>query len=343
MSSSSPWPNDGIDAVITWVDGNDPAHRAKLAAYLQRAGLAPVGAADPTRFGDCGEIDFCVASILRFAPWVRFIHIVTDNQTPALLCMLKDSPHADRVRVVDHLDIFVGLEDNLPTFSSLSIETMLWRIPDLAERFIYFNDDMFLIRPVRPEHFFRGAGVVLRGKWRRATNRDPSRRLRARLLAAAGLRPAAGSGGVVSNHAAQQNTAVLVGFDEDYFEVPHCPHPMRRSDLANFFRAFPEKLEQNTRSRLRDSHQFLLVGLSDHLQFARNAAIVENDLVTVRLKPSSQWYAMLWWQTRSADRRARATFACVQSLDAAGPRSRSLILHWLRSRIGSVERFLRGP
>ncbi|MGE4609997.1 MAG: Stealth CR1 domain-containing protein [Paracoccaceae bacterium] len=35
-----------IDAVITWVDGDDPAHRAKMAKYLPKSDT-PRGA-DPT-------------------------------------------------------------------------------------------------------------------------------------------------------------------------------------------------------------------------------------------------------------------------------------------------------
>ena len=37
------------------------------------------------------------------------------------------------------------------------------RIDGLAEHFIYFNDDMFLIRPVRPETFFRNGLPVVDG------------------------------------------------------------------------------------------------------------------------------------------------------------------------------------
>ena len=140
---------------------------ASCDAFLKRdSGSTHAAAADPTRFGDCGEIDYCVASLLRFAPWLRTIHIVTDAQTPSLMERLKGTPFEDRVRVVDHKVIFSGYEQFLPTFSSLSIEAMLWRIPGLAERFIYLNDDFQIIRPVALEDFFRDDGVVLRGKWR---------------------------------------------------------------------------------------------------------------------------------------------------------------------------------
>ena len=41
--------------------------------------------------------------------------------------------------------------DALPTFSSHAIESRLHHVPDLAEHFLYSNDDMFFGRPVDPE------------------------------------------------------------------------------------------------------------------------------------------------------------------------------------------------
>ena len=75
--------HEPIDAVITWVDGADPAHAARLAAFLGTS--ARPTAAHATRFSDAGEIEWCVASILRFAPWIRTIHVVTDRQVPPLV------------------------------------------------------------------------------------------------------------------------------------------------------------------------------------------------------------------------------------------------------------------
>jgi len=40
----------------------------------------------------------------------------------------------------------------------LAIETMLWRIEGLADRFLYFKDDMMLVGPVKPADFFSRVG-----------------------------------------------------------------------------------------------------------------------------------------------------------------------------------------
>ena len=43
---------------------------------------------------------------------------------------------------------------------------MLWRIEGLADRFVYFNDDMMLVGRVEPTDSFSHDGKVrLRGRW----------------------------------------------------------------------------------------------------------------------------------------------------------------------------------
>ena len=141
--------NFPIDAVITWVDGNDPVHKAKRKSYIS---CAEEDKSDDiggeTRFMSSGEIVCCVGSILRYAPFVRRIFIVTDSQRPRLKNFIASnfpSPQTT-VEIVDHREIFRGYEDFLPTFNSLSIETMLYRIPGLSEHYVYFNDDVFISR-----------------------------------------------------------------------------------------------------------------------------------------------------------------------------------------------------
>ena len=113
---------------------------------------------------DNDEIRFCLRSIRNYAPWVRTIWLVTDDQVPAAID--RQRAELDNIRIVDHREIFRGYEQLLPTFNSLAIETMLWRIKGLADRFLYFNDDMMLVGPVEPTDFFSSDGKVnLRGWW----------------------------------------------------------------------------------------------------------------------------------------------------------------------------------
>ncbi|MCE3253988.1 MAG: hypothetical protein K0Q67_3008, partial [Cellvibrio sp.] len=128
-----------IDAVITWVDGADPHHKARLDAYLSSIGSTRPRSANRARFSSVGEIEYCVVSLLRYAPWIRTIFIVSDQQQPDFMAKLIGTVYESRVKIVDHRVIFSGYEHHLPTFNSMSISSMLWKIPGLAEQFLFLN------------------------------------------------------------------------------------------------------------------------------------------------------------------------------------------------------------
>lgn len=134
-----------IDIVILWVDGADPGWQEQKRKYL------PPAAKDGdsvNRYRDWGLLPYWFRSIEKFAPWVRKIHFVTWGHVPGWLDL-----EAPKLNVVPHEDFIPG--EYLPTFSSHAIEMNIHRIPDLAEHFIYFNDDMFLLRPMKESDFFR--------------------------------------------------------------------------------------------------------------------------------------------------------------------------------------------
>jgi hypothetical protein len=319
--------------VITWVDGSDPEHARKRARLLGEDAAATHAAAAATRFGDCGEVDWCVASLLRFAPWIRRIHVVADDQQPALLGRIAHTALAQRVRLVDHHEIFAGYEQYLPTFSNRSIEAMLHRIPGLAARFLYLNDDFMLLRPVAPEDFFREDSVVLRGRWRDVAARQRWQRVRQAASKLIGAPPATRVARP-GQHEAQQMSARLAGFPTRYFQFPHCPAPLHRDTIAAWFAQHPSALERNISFRLRSAEQFLTVALANHLEIAQGKAVVDNALGTLRLQPGRESAAALRAQLARADGDDALAFLCVQSLDEAGEEARRAVFDFLERRIG---------
>ncbi|WP_406410891.1 stealth family protein [Streptomyces sp. NBC_01614] len=141
-----------IDAVYTWVDGQDPAWLQRRAA----AGGQPyhAEAANSARYVSHDELRYSLRSLHQYAPWVRTVYLVTDQQVPHWL-----DTSAPGVQVVSHHDIFRD-PSILPTFNSHAIESQLHHIDGLSEHFLYFNDDVFLGRPVLPQHFFRANGIT---------------------------------------------------------------------------------------------------------------------------------------------------------------------------------------
>ena len=145
-----------IDVVYTWVDGSDPDWQRRKSAALAAVGDRSINqvAANQSRFISRNELKYSLRSIAAFAPWVRHIFLVTDDQVPD---WLDDS--GPRLTVVPHRELFDGT-GVLPTFNSHAIESRLHRISGLAEHFLYFNDDMFLGRPVPPTAFFHANGIA---------------------------------------------------------------------------------------------------------------------------------------------------------------------------------------
>jgi Stealth protein CR2, conserved region 2/Stealth protein CR1, conserved region 1 len=249
--------DDAIDVVVAWVDGRDRKHRAERNRYLADLGgdSRPEQVAHKERrFSDNDEIRFCLRSIRNYAPWVRTIWLVTDNQVPAAIDRRR--AEQNHIRIVDHREIFRGHEQFLPTFNSLSIETMLWRIDGLADRFLYFNDDMMLVGPAEPTDFFSDDGkVALRGRWSNWTEqleRGNSFNGNNKLLGAG-----------------------MLGYtSERFFSSSHVIYPLLRPAMEELFERFHAAFFANAGYRFRDRNQFWPVSAHDHLLLKSNRARV---------------------------------------------------------------------
>ena len=130
-----------IDFVITWVDMDDPAWQADFAKYSGNRANTKNGVSK-ARFRDYGFLKYWFRGVEKFAPWVRKIHFVTSGQKPEWLD--ETNP---KIHLVNHKEYIP--EQFLPTYNSVVIERYLHKIPDLAEHFVYFNDDFYLISPHR--------------------------------------------------------------------------------------------------------------------------------------------------------------------------------------------------
>ena len=322
-----------IDAVITWVDGGDPRHaagRREALARRRRLSLTAIpGGKSPTRFSDNGELRYCIASIRRFMPWIRTIFLLTDDQRPGFLT--TDFAERHGVRVVDHTQVFRGHEDVLPTFNSQSIETAMHRIEGLADRFVYFNDDVFVLEPTGPEEFFADGGVVLRGQWAPLRRFGP-----ARMLLSSALNHLAHWRGIVRSMAVlpQYRSAERAGFRDRLLLAPHVPHPLRRRTLERYFEEQPDAFARNIAHRFRDMRQFVPVGLANHLEIARGTwrhSAAGDDLLICFNRDSRPAIE----EKLRILRAGHVRFLCLQGLDNAAPEFRAVVDTLLAERIGA--------
>ena len=153
-----------IDLVYLWVDGNNPEWQAKRAAFLD--GKTDNSLTNSRSYLNNDELKYSLRSVERYAPWIRNIFILTDNQKPKWLDISNP-----KIKIIDQNDILPN--KSLPCFNSNVLEHFLYKIPNLSEHFLLSNDDMFLNRTVLPNTFFAADGFpIIR------LNRKPFRRFR---------------------------------------------------------------------------------------------------------------------------------------------------------------------
>lgn len=133
-----------IDFVIIWVDGNDPIWQKEKLKYENNNSLVD---SRNIRYRDWDVLKYWFRAVEMFAPWVNKIHFVTCGQTPTWLN--TSNPKLNMVKHSDYID-----KKFLPTFNANPIEINLHRIKDLEEKFVFFNDDMFITKKVDPKLFF---------------------------------------------------------------------------------------------------------------------------------------------------------------------------------------------
>ncbi len=147
-----------IDFIILWFDGTDPVWRAEKQKWEALCGIEERKTDDSRsecRYrSDDKMLRYWLRSVEKFAPWVNKVFIISCGQKPDWL----DENHP-KLRLAYHEDFIPS--QYLPTFNSVTIEMNLHRIGELSEHFVHFCDDMFLLRPLGPEFFFRGGDPVL--------------------------------------------------------------------------------------------------------------------------------------------------------------------------------------
>lgn len=140
-----------IDFVVTWVDMEDPAWKADFAKYSGKIDNS-TNEMSEARFRDYGLLKYWFRGVEKFAPWVNRVHFVTCGQRPKWL-----NTENPKLHLVDHKDYIP--EEFLPVFNSSLIELYFHRIPGISDRFVYFNDDFFLISPTPSTRFFAEDGL----------------------------------------------------------------------------------------------------------------------------------------------------------------------------------------
>ena len=233
----SPDPDLRVDIVYLWVNGSDPVWRRKrqrAAARLSathRNGMALYGNVEG-RFRDNDELRYSLRALARFFPDHGHIYVVTDNQVPAWL------QPSSGLTLIDHRDLIPA--DRLPTFDSGNIESYIHRIPNLSERYFYFNDDVFFGAPVRLEDWFYDGGTFVAWSDDPVVSNEPLRADATALENACRLSNQWLGGKPSVNALIDGGTASVTPYEPVFRTFAHSPRPMLKSRLRKLEKLAPE-------------------------------------------------------------------------------------------------------
>ena len=141
--------NNPIDIVIPWVDGSDAEWISEKNKYYVGKHLDD-DANSEARYEDWDNLYILFRGIEKFLPWFNRVFLIVSDQRQIPEFIRKDHP---KLRIVTH-DEYIP-EEYLPTFNSNTIEMNYFRIKELSENFILFNDDMFPMSDIDEAYYFQ--------------------------------------------------------------------------------------------------------------------------------------------------------------------------------------------
>ena len=217
-----------VDIVYLWCNSSDAAWREKKNQELKKYNKSlDNDATSECRFINNDELIYSLRSLEKYASWINNIFIVTDNQIPSRIDVTNPKIH-----IIDHSQILP--KSALPTFNASAIETVLHKIPNLSEHFLFANDDMFFGRQVSKSFFFNAEGLpIFRFSKRRILNK-PYRHLYGNMVSLAY--------NLVKNNIGQS--------------FPYFPHhnidAYRKSDIEECVERFKDGFAQTTNQKFRE-------------------------------------------------------------------------------------------
>lgn len=149
--------DDPIDIVYTYVNGSDPKWIQSFDLAYDKYNISMKIDTFKIRYIENDELRFSLRSIEKYAlHFIRYIFIVVANNDSQIPFWLDVSN--PRIKIVTHDMIFKDVlkkeKNSIFSFNSNSIENCLSNIQGLSEKFIYFNDDIFLGQKVEKNDFF---------------------------------------------------------------------------------------------------------------------------------------------------------------------------------------------
>lgn len=311
-----------IDAVFTYVDGNDPKFLEKLNFYKAKEGVFDKKTnANSTRFESVEEILYSIVSIFKFASFVDKVYIVTFDQKPNYEEFIsKHYPkRLNDIQIIDHKDLFGEHTEIYPTFCSDSIETFLHKIPNLKENYIYFNDDTLLIQPIQKADWFLEDKPIFIGRWKIGKllrHKKYQKRLKRELS-------------IPMNYTYRNYLgARLVGFKYIFPYVLHTPKPFSKSLTERAFKENEKRLLHNASFRFRNPNSFSTVAFYSAFNFKHGIQKISFQK-ELYIDFSNEDKNYLHKKLERLKRNTKNKYLCIQSLNKASKGTQNKLISTL--------------
>jgi hypothetical protein len=320
-----------IDAVISWVDGYDPIFQKKLSTFCRAQGIEPNIAVEPTRIQQKNEIYYCLHALRRFAPWIRTIYIITNQQVPPVVRALQGTPFGNKIQMIDQNELLQACNVHSPVFNSITVEWLIWRIKGLSNQFIYLNDDFFVIRDVSPDVFFRNHQMVFRGVWKVQSKQKLLYQLKKYFfswMTHREIKPKTNP-----HRAWQEKSARIAGWDHHFYLLPHAPFPLIKETFEQLINEKPELLIDNLQFAFRDPKQVSSIPLMVHLDIKHHRVLYDANYQAIMVNGASHSFKKIKNRLQRADSDRRVAFLCMQSIDEAPFEIQQYMIDWLDAHI----------
>ena len=136
---------EDIDIVIPWVNPSDPIWYNEYKSACKNFN----GDKNPQRIRDFEIFNYWFRAVEKNMPWVRYIHLFLYGESQIPTWLNVNNP---KLKIHYHNEIIP--EKYLPTYNSVLYFRYYHKLKDLAEKFIYLEDDIFALNPTEITDFF---------------------------------------------------------------------------------------------------------------------------------------------------------------------------------------------
>ena len=158
---NTPIDDDSVDIVYLWVNGSDPLWQKYFLYSAKKYNLKMKKKQFDARFIEGDELKYSLRSIEMFVlHFIRYVFLIVPNFNTQIPCWLNTSH--PQIKILFLRDIFPlpipeeyrNDPNSVFIFNSNSIDNIIPSIPNLADKFIYMNDDYFFGNRVEKSDFF---------------------------------------------------------------------------------------------------------------------------------------------------------------------------------------------